>query len=136
MNHQETLDIVNKFMERSGIHEYCVKTCKGKCCAGCYEQHKFSCHNVGNDTGRLSCMIHSCRFLDDIMEKAGIRYSFARLTVLRTIRASWPNIRDIFHYPMPKMAEEAFEVEERFIPELLNVLSDENADRVREVLYG
>lgn len=137
MNYQETLELVNGFMMRSGIHEHCTTVCKGKCCAGCYDQHKFSCHNQEGDTSRLTCMASVCVDLEKAMEQAGFKdYGFVRVTVLRTIRHYWRGIRDVFHYPPPERAISEFRVEDRFIDDLKLALSDENADKVRAVLYG
>jgi hypothetical protein len=135
VNYQEALELINGFMLKSGIHEHCTAVCKGKCCGGCYEQHKFSCRNQEGDTGRLTCTTFVCEDLERAMKQADFNdYSFVKVTVLRTIRSCWRNVRDVFHYPPTKKAIDEFQIEDRFVDRLREALSDENADKIRGVL--
>ena len=137
MNYQETLELVNRFMTGSGIHEYCTTVCKGECCSECYEKHKFSCHKQEGDTGRLTCMSSVCAELERAMEQAGFKdQGFVRITVLRSIRHCWRNMRDVFHYPPPERVINEFQVEDRFVDRLRKALSDENANKIKGIMYG
>jgi len=61
ISYKDSLDIIEKFMEESGLRNYCTYICKGKCCQGCYTS-KNSCYK--NEGRRISCSIFICEQLN------------------------------------------------------------------------
>lgn len=66
LNYDETMTIVEDFMQKSGVAKFCRESCKGLCCGGCYtfvrvDGHMNACHYKGNEGGRrLSCTSFIC----------------------------------------------------------------------------
>lgn len=58
LNYEQTLELVEQFMERSGIREFCTDICQGSCCGGCYEKSDSACHK--HEGRRLSCSVYIC----------------------------------------------------------------------------
>ena len=66
LNYDETMALVEDFMQKSGVAKFCRESCKGVCCGGCYtfvrvDGHMNACHYKGNEGGRrLSCTSFIC----------------------------------------------------------------------------
>lgn len=58
LNYDQTLELVESFMEKSGIRDYCTNICKGNCCGSCYTKNPEACHR--NEGRRLACSIYLC----------------------------------------------------------------------------
>lgn len=66
LSFDQTLGMVEDFMTKSGIRNYCTYYCKGKCCYGCYSS-KNSCHIT---TGRrMGCSKFICGSIHGAMGK-------------------------------------------------------------------
>jgi hypothetical protein len=59
LDYHELLDIVNDFMDKSGIRDFCSNTCKGRCCKNCWKTEKSCSVNEGLNK-RLPCSIWLC----------------------------------------------------------------------------
>ena len=71
LNYDQTLELVESFMEKSGIRSYCTDICKGDCCGSCYTNNPEACHR--NEGRRLACSVYLCYTptcfpTDDFME--------------------------------------------------------------------
>ena len=60
----ESLNLINKFMEDSKIRRYCTEICKGYCCGNC---KSISCMKKGNRP--IGCAMFICRELRNILFK-------------------------------------------------------------------
>ena len=66
LDYNETMALVENFMQKSGVAKFCRESCKGVCCGGCYtfvrvDGHMNACHYKGNEGGRrLSCTAFIC----------------------------------------------------------------------------
>ena len=58
LNYNQTLEIVENFMIKTGIRDFCSNICKGNCCMRCY-QSKNACHK--HEGRRLSCSAFVCQ---------------------------------------------------------------------------
>lgn len=63
IGYQETLDIVESFLAKTGIKSFCTIMCKGECCRGYISG--FDCYNSShscfkNEGLRLPCSIYLC----------------------------------------------------------------------------
>ena len=66
ISYKDSLDIIEKFMEESGLRNYCTYICKGKCCGICYTS-KNACHK--NEGRRISCSIFMCNQLNYLLNR-------------------------------------------------------------------
>ena len=65
LNYAETLKIVEKFMEKTGIRHFCTDYCGGQCCNPCYENNKDkNCRIFGR---RLECSMFICDALKTVL---------------------------------------------------------------------
>jgi len=133
MNYEEIRELLNIFLNESGIRQYCVERCGAKCCTGCYDHNELSCKYYEGEEGRLTCLASLCDKLCDMLNDLGIQYSFVKITVFRTVRYHW-RPRDIFHHPLPDEVKKVFEIENIYVDELRDVLSDGNAYKIRQHL--
>jgi len=75
LNYQESLEIIENFMEESRIREYCTDICKGECCGECYNSEN-ACHR--NEGRRLGCSIFLCNPIKRLLLKRGTRQLYNR----------------------------------------------------------
>jgi len=122
MNYAQTLDMVEAFMEASGIRAFCTNMCKGDCCSGCYET-KQACHR--HEGRRMSCSIYLCYFKttgvgDDLMfpfkSAERIIHEEARRVYDRYKSGRYTNS---YFYPPPKQIFTEFEIAETPSPAYL-----------------
>jgi len=59
-SYREALEIVEDFMVKSGIRQYCETICKGQCCRNCWTSKNACWKNEGR---RLPCSIFICDWL-------------------------------------------------------------------------
>jgi len=57
LNYQETLAIIETFMIKSGLRDFCTTVCQGQCCKHCIKNN--SCFE--NEGKRLPCSLYICR---------------------------------------------------------------------------
>jgi len=57
LDYHQTLEMVENFMIKTGIRDFCSNICKGRCCYGCYDS-EHACHK--NEGRRLSCSAFVC----------------------------------------------------------------------------
>jgi hypothetical protein len=56
-NYEEALSLIEQFMKKSKIREYCTRVCKGACCRDCYTSEN-ACHL--HEGRRLACSNFLC----------------------------------------------------------------------------
>lgn len=56
--HDETLEVVEKFLRKTCIKMFCTEVCVGACCAGCYISNPEACHR--KEGIRLACSCFLC----------------------------------------------------------------------------
>lgn len=66
--YDETMALLEDFMQRSGVAHFCREVCKGNCCGSCYKS-KQACHK--HEGRRLACTAFICGKLFD---RVGIEY--------------------------------------------------------------
>ena len=77
MKYEEILNIVNRFLETTGLRKYCQKVCRGGCCSYCSQntaQDTTPLHTKCNQ--RLPCVIFKCHGMEDILSDAGVKLWF------------------------------------------------------------
>ncbi len=103
LNYQETLAIIETFMIKSGLRDFCTTVCQGQCCKHCIKNN--SCFE--NEGKRLPCSLYICR---DIKLHLGstsskfFKYYLAINTILRKQYHSItrnPDFDDYFYFRPP-----------------------------------
>ena len=75
ISYKRAMEIVEKFMEETGIRDFCTNYCRGWCCNeagdenGCYEG-KNSCAKIGR---KLECSMFICNQLRDVINGASAK---------------------------------------------------------------
>jgi hypothetical protein len=110
LTHDETLELVEEFMRKSGIRRYCSDFCRGHCCGKCYNSDNACRKNEGR---RLACSIYLCY---DIVKptfppkaaelRADLRYEINQ--ALR--RASKQEYPEVYFKPYSKAVIERFKL--------------------------
>lgn len=59
LDYYQTLEIVENFMAKTGIRNFCTNVCKGNCCGRCYTSEN-ACHK--HEGRRLTCSAFVCHF--------------------------------------------------------------------------
>lgn len=124
-NYQETLDLVENFMVKSGIRKYCSTVCKGKCCTYpvpntynrstrhweehdriyCYES-KNACHK--NEGKRLPCTIFMCRDLAEavvIGHRKSLMLSDCRIFIIGSYHRTLRKAISVYFKPHPNRSK-------------------------------
>jgi len=57
LNYYQTLEIVENFVIKTGIRDFCTNVCKGSCCGRCYTSEN-ACHK--HEGRRLACSAFVC----------------------------------------------------------------------------
>ena len=79
--YEETLKIVEEFMHKTGIRDYCAEICKGGCCGACTDRACLT----GNR--RLACSIFICQTLGNILNQLDERGRKTHDTVSKHIES-------------------------------------------------
>jgi len=58
LNYEEALNLIENFMVKSGLRDFCSHICMGMCCLECYEASPSAC--VVNEGRRLTCSAFIC----------------------------------------------------------------------------
>ena len=135
-SYREALEIVEDFMVKSGIRQYCENICHGKCCdcvwdeekggyVPCWESKNACWRNEGR---RLPCSIFVCSSLLEILPDKGNALYFLKEKVIGIL---W-NIMKVNPYFNPNTED----IQKKFwIPkEELEVLKSINVRRYRRIL--
>lgn len=61
LSYKDALNIIENFMFKSGLRDFCSNVCKGACCSGCYELSISAC--IINEGRRLTCSAFICATL-------------------------------------------------------------------------
>ena len=139
LTYDQTMEIVEGFMKKSGIAEYCRTICKGKCCIdfngkSCYESPN-ACHR--NEGRRLTCTayicsnifyrikIFDCEFRMTLQVKDGSQIFSNYAKVLNKIRVQVTNYisenkNAYFNVPNIENMKKGFHVSEDTIKEFFN----------------
>ncbi len=120
LNYDQTMDIVEAFMDASGIRDYCSDICKGRCCDKCYTTER-ACHL--NEGRRLACSIFMCNPLTKNIREA-------KREITDAIRYVSGNYDNIYYYIPPKNLFTDLRVSAKII----KLLSPEHAEEVNELI--
>jgi len=109
LDYHQTLDMVEAFMEASGIRAYCTNICKGRCCENCYTS-KNACHK--HEGRRISCSAYICYFKTKTRGKDYLEpFKEARSIISREAERSFDKYKTgfanrYFHPPPKRMFKE------------------------------
>lgn len=112
LTYNQTLQIIDRFMEDSGIRKFCTNVCQGKCCKTC-SQDSPECCMVTGDT-RLSCSIYICNSLAKTIfsrREYKIFYKIQETILLITYkhRQKEKSLQAMYYYlPSPEIKKEKF----------------------------
>ena len=68
LSYKEALNLIENFMVKSGLRDFCSNVCAGACCSGCYETSPSAC--IINEGRRLTCSAFICSTLiEDLFDR-------------------------------------------------------------------
>ena len=109
----ELLDLVNDFMDESGIRDFCKNTCEGICCSHghnkCYNT-EYSCSNNEGDNKRLPCSIWICFMFWAKLPKSVVPILNKINTISAYVEGRINGNRSVFFRPIPKTEIESFSI--------------------------
>jgi len=126
--YKSAVDRMERFMEKTGIRNYCERYCKGYCCSGCYERDT-ACHK--NEGRRLACSHFICVSLRGLLlnnEAGGEATKYNKLGYLirhELIRAADTEYENVYFVPYTKKQMNNFRI--------LKSVFDENLPRPSDV---
>jgi hypothetical protein len=118
IGYNQALERIEEFMVKSGVRDYCVNVCKGKCCQGCYETEN-ACHK--NEGRRLKCSWFICSDLtrNIFKDKMTNYWELGALISEALARSNGNKIINAYFHPYPNDVMEKFSIDEKFFDEYL-----------------
>ncbi|MCX6743037.1 MAG: hypothetical protein NT116_02255 [Candidatus Parcubacteria bacterium] len=131
-NYQETLDKIEKFMNDSGIRDFCSEQCHGKCCSGCYEKNPDACHR--NEGRRLACSAFICSSLRVLIFSPNEAELWDHICMNINHQHAEADLKhahkSLYHTPYPAEAKKNYRVKKTVLAKLKNF----NVQAIREKL--
>jgi hypothetical protein len=120
-NYNEALNLVEKFMDESGVRAYCTEVCLGKCCFACSLRTEKGC---GDKIRHLACSLHICSLiLKALPEEAVKRFRKLKSKVFLAINEAWLKRKryfDVYFETIPTAVKRNFVIDREIIDEMLN----------------
>lgn len=122
-SYRETLEIVEEFMVKSGIRQYCEKICHGKCCGSyrdkedgkfhkCWESKNACWRNEGR---RLPCSIFICSWLLELFPDAD-ELAEIREEIVQTL---WDIMEENpYYHPNTPKIQQKFSIDKEIIDKI------------------
>ena len=130
LTYDQTMAVLEDFMQKSGIAKFCREYCKGKCCGSCWKGSN-ACHR--NEGRRLACTAFIC---PELFLKLGYEYESDDRRIFRSAKLSIENriceyrhTRNVYFTPTSLEEMKEFRIPESVITGFFN---DENAVEIKQ----
>lgn len=116
--YQETMDLIEDFMEKSGIKAFCMEICQGDCCDECNQ----SAHSCFQTEKRLACSVYICGYFKKAIfpsEKIRQLYSELDFEIVRELRKHKPSGYCNYYSVCLPEVRESFRISKKFVKRCL-----------------